>query len=44
MHGLHRGLIRVGDVLLGCVVGLLVSLAMSKLWPLANSRDGSPTR
>lgn len=32
-HGLKLGLTRVGDVLLGCVVGLLVTVAMSKVWP-----------
>jgi uncharacterized membrane protein YccC len=32
--GLMQGLTRVGDVLLGCVVGLLVTFAMSRLWPI----------
>jgi uncharacterized membrane protein YccC len=35
VHGLQRGLTRVADVLLGCIVGLLVTFGMSKLWPLA---------
>ena len=39
IHGLHQGLTRVGDVLLGCVVGLVVTFSMSKLWPLANAED-----
>jgi uncharacterized membrane protein YccC len=32
--GVEEGLKRVGEVLLGCVVGLLVSWLMSKLWRL----------
>jgi uncharacterized membrane protein YccC len=32
--GVEEGLRRVGEVLLGCVVGLLVSLLMSKIWRL----------
>jgi hypothetical protein len=28
-------------VLLGCLVGLLVTFSMSKLWPLANAEDVS---
>jgi uncharacterized membrane protein YccC len=32
--GVEEGLKRVGEVLLGCVVGLLVSWFMSKLWRL----------
>lgn len=35
IHGAQQGLMRVGHVLLGCVVGLLVSFCMSKLWPLS---------
>jgi uncharacterized membrane protein YccC len=31
--GVEEGLRRVGEVLLGCVVGLAVSLLMAKLWP-----------
>ncbi len=41
MHGLQQGLTRVGDVLLGCLVGLLVTFSMSKLWPLANAENVS---
>lgn len=29
-HGLHR----VAEVFLGCLVGLLVSFLMSRVWPL----------
>ena len=32
-QGMEEGLRRVGEVLLGCVVGLVVSWLMSKLWP-----------
>ena len=41
MHGVQQGLTRVGDVLLGCLVGLLVTFSMSKLWPLPNEADAS---
>jgi uncharacterized membrane protein YccC len=33
--GARQGLSRVVDVLLGCLVGLLVTFIMSKLWPMA---------
>jgi uncharacterized membrane protein YccC len=32
-HGLQLGLLRVGDVVLGCLVGLCVTFLMSKVWP-----------
>lgn len=41
MHGLQQGLRRVADVLLGCLVGLLVTFCMSKVWPLPNTEDAS---
>jgi hypothetical protein len=34
LHGVEDGLKRVGEVMLGCVVGLLVTLLMSRIWPL----------
>ena len=34
LSGVEHGLHKVGEVLLGCVMGLLVSWIMSKLWPL----------
>ena len=38
-HGLHK----VGEVLFGCLVGLLVSWLMSKVWPIAKPVDvGGP--
>ena len=39
MHGVQQGLTRVGDVLLGCLVGLLVTFSMSKVWPLPAAGD-----
>lgn len=32
--GIEHGIHKVGEVLLGCLVGLLVSYAMSKVWPV----------
>jgi acid phosphatase family membrane protein YuiD len=32
LHGVQQGLHKVGEVLFGCVVGLLVSWLMSKVW------------
>jgi uncharacterized membrane protein YccC len=40
VHGVQQGLTRVSDVLLGCVVGLLVTFVISKLWPLDGTTDG----
>ena len=38
-HGLHK----VAEVLFGCLVGLLVSWLMSKIWPIAKPADvGGP--
>jgi hypothetical protein len=34
---------RVGDVLLGCFVGLVVSLVMSRLWPETNEEAAGRT-
>ena len=36
--GIELGLRRVAEVLLGCIVGVAVSWAMSKLWPLPNTK------
>jgi uncharacterized membrane protein YccC len=43
LSGVEIGLGRVGEVLLGCVVGLLVTWLMSKIWPLpeAGNEKGS---
>ena len=34
LSGVEIGLRRVGEVMLGCVMGLLVTWLMSKIWPL----------
>lgn len=36
--GIEAGLDRVAEVLFGCVVGLVVSWAMARVWPLAEGR------
>ena len=38
-HGLHK----VAEVILGCVMGLCVSWLMSKIWPIPDARDVTPT-
>jgi uncharacterized membrane protein YccC len=38
-HGLHK----VAEVFLGCVMGLCVSWLMSKIWPIRDARDVTPT-
>ena len=35
--GVEDGLHKVGEVLLGCIMGLLVSWLMSRIWPLADA-------
>jgi hypothetical protein len=37
LSGVEDGLHKVGEVLLGCIMGLLVSWIMSKLWPLPHA-------
>lgn len=39
LNGLEHGLHKVGEVLFGCVVGLLVTWAMSKIWPIRQPAD-----
>ncbi len=34
LSGVEHGLHKVAEVLLGCVMGLLVSFLMSRVWPL----------
>jgi len=43
IYGMRQGVERVGDVLLGCLVGLLVSFAMSRLWPATNEEGAGRT-
>lgn len=40
--GMEHGLHKVGEVIFGCVVGLLVSLAMSKVWPIRERKEATP--
>jgi uncharacterized membrane protein YccC len=37
---LHSGAVRVGEVLLGCVVGIASAWLLSKLWPLREAPSG----
>jgi uncharacterized membrane protein YccC len=37
VSGVEHGLHKVAEVFLGCLMGLLVSFLMSKLWPLAEA-------
>jgi uncharacterized membrane protein YccC len=37
--GVEVGLKRVGEVMLGCVMGLLVTWIMSKIWPLSKIEE-----
>jgi uncharacterized membrane protein YccC len=41
LSGIEVGLRRVGEVMLGCLMGLLVSWLMSKIWPLGQSGKGA---
>lgn len=40
LSGIEIGLRRVGEVMLGCVMGLLVTWLMSKIWPLPEAVRG----
>ncbi len=37
LSGVEHGLHKVAEVLVGCLVGLLVSFLMSKIWPLPDT-------
>jgi uncharacterized membrane protein YccC len=39
LGGIEHGLHKVGEVLFGCLVGLVVSWSMAKLWPLRQAAD-----
>jgi uncharacterized membrane protein YccC len=45
LSAVEIGIRRVGEVMLGCVVGVGVSWLMSKLWPVSetNQRDKAPS-
>jgi uncharacterized membrane protein YccC len=37
--GMEHGVHKVGEVIFGCVVGLLVSLSMSRVWPIHEPKE-----
>jgi len=39
MSGVEHGIHKVAEVILGCVMGLVVSWAMSRVWPVAPKAD-----
>src|SRR5262245_7263360 len=39
LSGVEHGLHKVAEVVFGCVMGLMVSFLMSKLWPLAEAKN-----
>jgi hypothetical protein len=39
LSGIEHGLHKVAEVILGCVMGLLVSWGMSKVWPVPDAGD-----
>ncbi len=39
LSGVEHGLHKVAEVVFGCLVGLLVSWAMSKIWPITRPAD-----
>ena len=41
LSGVEVGLRRVGEVLLGCVVGLIVAWVMSRIWPVPAKEGGA---
>jgi uncharacterized membrane protein YccC len=41
LSGIEHGLHKVAEVLFGCLVGLLVSWSMSKIWPVRQPADMS---
>jgi uncharacterized membrane protein YccC len=44
LSGVEHGLHKVGEVLFGCLVGLIVSWMMSKIWPLPVKSLGAPAK
>jgi uncharacterized membrane protein YccC len=42
LTGVEHGLHKVAEVLLGCLVGLLVSFLMSRIWPLPETEEKTP--
>jgi uncharacterized membrane protein YccC len=41
LSGVEHGLHKVGEVLLGCLMGLVVSWTMSRVWPMPNAKTTS---
>lgn len=41
LTGMEHGLHKVGEVIFGCAVGLAVSVAMSRIWPIRRTGDGA---
>jgi uncharacterized membrane protein YccC len=41
--GIETGLMKVAEVLFGCVVGVVVSWLISRLWPLPEPADPTAT-
>jgi acid phosphatase family membrane protein YuiD len=39
MSGIEHGVHKVAEVIFGCLVGLLVSLLMAKVWPVAEPEN-----
>ena len=39
LSGIQHGVHKVGEVIFGCLVGLLVSMLMSKVWPVAEPEN-----
>lgn len=42
LSGIEDGMHKVAEVIFGCLVGLLVSLLMSKVWPVAEPENTPP--
>jgi uncharacterized membrane protein YccC len=42
LSGIEHGLHKVAEVIFGCLVGLVVSWSMSKIWPLAAPTEAGP--
>ncbi len=42
LSGMQQGIERVGEVLLGCIVGMAVAWLVSKVWPLTAREDLKP--
>lgn len=41
LSGVEHGLHKVGEVLLGCLVGLVVSWAMARIWPMKDAKPAT---